>query len=84
MALNIKDPRTDRLARDLAAATGESLTVAIQVALQERYDKVQAVERVDDVVAAIDVISSRVAALPLLDRRSAEEILGYDGDGLPT
>ena len=28
MALTIKDPETERLARDLATATGESITVA--------------------------------------------------------
>ena len=36
MALNIKDPDTDRLARELAAATGESITVATRQAIEER------------------------------------------------
>jgi hypothetical protein len=33
---------------------------------------------------AIDAIVERVARLPVLDDRSAEEILGYDENGLPT
>jgi hypothetical protein len=33
MALSIKDPEADRLARELAARTGETLTEAIVVAL---------------------------------------------------
>ena len=36
MALSIKDPETDRLARDLAKATGESLTDAINGALRDK------------------------------------------------
>lgn len=36
MALSINDPEADRLARELAARTGETLTQAIEVALRER------------------------------------------------
>ena len=36
MALSIKDQEADRLARELAARTGETLTEAIVVALRER------------------------------------------------
>lgn len=39
MALNIKDPETERLAAELAAITGESKTRAIRVALQERKQR---------------------------------------------
>jgi len=42
MALNIKDPETDRLARELAAATGESITVAARRAIEERLERVRA------------------------------------------
>ncbi|MGL5811640.1 MAG: type II toxin-antitoxin system VapB family antitoxin, partial [Nocardioides sp.] len=41
MSLNIKDPETDRLARELALATGESITVAARTAIQERLDRVR-------------------------------------------
>lgn len=40
MALSIKDPETDRLARALAEATGESITEAIRRALEERLTRV--------------------------------------------
>jgi antitoxin VapB len=36
MALNIKDPQTEQLAREVAALTGDSLTGAVRVALVER------------------------------------------------
>jgi antitoxin VapB len=39
MAMNIKNPETERLARELAKRTGESLTVAITVALKERLER---------------------------------------------
>ena len=36
MPLSIKDPETERLARDLAQPTGETITVATKKALGER------------------------------------------------
>lgn len=41
MSLNIKNEETHRLARELAALTGESLTAAITVAVRERLERVQ-------------------------------------------
>ena len=42
MPLNIKDERAHALARELAAATGESMTEAVRVALEERLQRVAA------------------------------------------
>lgn len=39
MALNIKDPETERLATEVAKLTGESKTRAIRIALQERRQR---------------------------------------------
>lgn len=39
MALNIKDPETERLAAEIAALTGESKTGAIRAALRERKQR---------------------------------------------
>lgn len=83
MPLNINDAETNRLARELAAATGESLTTAVAVALGERLDRVTAPTRGRDLVAELDAIAVRCAALPLLDDRPEDEILGYDERGLP-
>ncbi len=84
MALNIKDAQTDRFVRQLAAATGESITTAVQIAVHERLDRVGVPpeERARQ-MAAIDEIVARVAELPVLDDRPADEILGYGPDGLP-
>jgi antitoxin VapB len=45
MSLNIKNEETHRLARELAGLTGESLTAAITVALEERLDRLQQSKR---------------------------------------
>lgn len=83
MALSIKNDDADRLARELAAETGESLTEAVVVALQERLDR-ERQRRGPGARARIERLVAVVAAMPTLDDRSAEAIIGYDGDGLPT
>ncbi len=80
MALSIKSDRADQLARELAALTGESITDAVVVALEARLD----LERRRRRAVGLDDIVERFARLPVLDPRSAEEILGYDDHGLPS
>jgi antitoxin VapB len=41
MALNIKDPETERLAREVAAMTGETKTGAIRTSLRERRERLR-------------------------------------------
>jgi antitoxin VapB len=83
MAISIKDPETDRLARALAAATGESLTEAIRHALQDRLDRESQRTR-RGIGVEVRRIQERLARLPVLDPRPADEILGYDDHGVPT
>ena len=83
MALNVKDPETERLARLLSERTGESLTEATRRALEERLrrigDNARKAALLDDLAAC----RRRWRDLPVLDRRGADEILGYDENGLP-
>jgi antitoxin VapB len=83
MALNIKDPQTDALARELAQTTGETITEAVTVAVRERLERLQAGRRPRRLADELDEIALRCAALPVLDERSEDEILGYDLNGLP-
>jgi antitoxin VapB len=83
MAVNIKDPRADMLVRELAHETGENITTAVVIAVSERLDRLHAGRRVRSLADELDEIAQRCAALPVLDRRSEEEILGYDEHGLP-
>ena len=41
MSLNIKNENAHRLARELAEATGESMTLAVSEALRERLERVR-------------------------------------------
>jgi len=84
MALNIKDPQTERAARALAPATGEGITHAVRVAVEERLARIDHDQRGRDLTGELIAIGDHCAALPDLDRRTAEEILGYDEHGLPT
>jgi antitoxin VapB len=81
--LNIKDPQTDRLARKLAQATGESITEAVAVAVRERLERINAGASARRLADELDEIALRCAALPSLDSRSDEEILDFDVHGLP-
>ncbi|HLZ84907.1 MAG TPA: type II toxin-antitoxin system VapB family antitoxin [Caulobacteraceae bacterium] len=84
MALNIKDPTAEKSARELAAATGEGLTLAIRKAVEERLARVRRDRGGRDTAAELLAIGAHCAALPDIDPRSADEILGYDEHGLPT
>lgn len=81
MALSIKSDEADRLARELAVRTGESLTQAVIVALRERLSRENA--RRVPVEARLRRLQAEVATMPIHDRRAAEDVLGYDADGLP-
>lgn len=80
MALNLKSPKADRLARELAKATGESITDAVIKALEERLARLPE-PRTQARLEKIRAIQNRVAVLPVLDHRSDDEILGYDDQG---
>ncbi|HEX5502542.1 MAG TPA: type II toxin-antitoxin system VapB family antitoxin [Thermomicrobiales bacterium] len=85
MALNIKDPEADRLARQLAERTGETITQAVITALRDRLAREE--RRQDRRALLLDeirAIGQHCASLPVLDERSADEILGYDDAGLPS
>lgn len=82
MALSIKSDEADRLARELAAATGESLTEAVTLALRERLER-ERERHAGDVVTRLRRLAEEVRSLPILDDRPAEAILGYDEHGLP-
>lgn len=83
MAFSIKHPEADRLARELARGTGESLTDAVLNALRERVERQKARQRPMTVREELRAIRERCARLPVLDPRTPDEILGYDKDGLP-
>ena len=82
MALNIKDTEADRLARALAAKTGETLTQTVIEALRQRLKRETAkapVSLKDEIMA----ISRRCTGLVRRTGRKPDDIIGYDDHGLP-
>lgn len=79
MVLNIKDAEADRLARQVARLTGESITRTVVIALQEKLAREER-RRNDDGMLVDDVlaIARSLSAQPTLDARSDEDILGFD------
>jgi antitoxin VapB len=84
MALNIKDECTDRLARELAAETGETITKAVTVAVRERLERLRGAVPRERRQQELTRIAKRSAQRRVRDGRSADEILGYGPDGLPS
>jgi antitoxin VapB len=83
MALSIKDPDTEQLARKLAEQTGESITIATRRALEERLRRVSTDARKTALLEDLAAIRRRWNTLAIVDRRSADAIIGYDESGLP-
>ncbi len=82
MAISIRNPHVERLARKLARETGTTMTDAIFQALEEKVMRIERRSGETGDLRAIMEISARSAALPTLDERSEDEILGYsDNDG---
>ena len=84
MALNIRNRRAEELADTLAKLTGETKTQAAIRALQDRLGRIRRQRSGRSLAAELDDLALHCASLPVLDQRSAEEILGYDEIGLPT
>ncbi len=90
MGLNIKSPKAEKAIRDLAAATGESLTEAAEIAAKERLARIRTKSKprsVEEFLEAIRPIQERVAAERAArgDTRTSQELMDdlYDEHGLP-
>jgi antitoxin VapB len=83
MALNIRNAEAERLAARLSKVTGETKTEAVTAALRERLARLTRERHGRRLADELDEIALHCASLPVRDRRSADEILGYDDSGLP-
>lgn len=80
--MSIKSDEADRLARELAAETGETLTEAVETALRERLEREHA-RNAASMRARLARLAADAAAMRVADDRTPEEIIGYDAAGLP-
>lgn len=83
MPISLKSPETERLARTLAEATGESITEAITRALEERLQRLNAAHSFEQYVVPVQRVQQRIRERPVLNARTADDIIGYGDDGAP-
>jgi antitoxin VapB len=83
MALNIRNDEAERLANRLAKLTGQTKTQAVTDALRDRLERLTRARRVRRLADELDAIALQSASRPVRDRRTADQILGYDDTGLP-
>jgi antitoxin VapB len=82
MAILIKDQEADQMIRMLAERTGESITDAVKQAVRERLERVPLTE--DEIAARkrkIEALIARACAMPTIDDRTPDEIIGYNEFG---
>ncbi len=91
MALNIKSPETEQVVRELARRTGLSITEAVHQAASDKLRAMEADHQAHVAVLTpeqreklrkIEAICKRASALPILDARTPDEIIGYDDKGV--
>lgn len=78
--MQTQEAEIEKLVQQLRALTGESTEEAMRNAVKERLDRLGASDR-EAFKARILAITSQVAAMPLLDGREPDEILGYNEHG---
>lgn len=82
MTVLIKDDEADRLIRQLAERTGETITEAVKKAVSERLAKTPlSEEEIAERMMRLRSIVAKFDAIPTMDDRSADEILGYNSKG---
>jgi antitoxin VapB len=82
MAINIRHPEVEELAEAIARLTGETKTEAVRRALHDRLARLRRERTRRRLADELDAIARECAALPVRDGRPADEILGYDENGV--
>jgi antitoxin VapB len=85
MPISLKNEETERLARELAETTGESLTLAVTLAIKERLERTQKAKKREGRMEWLNRITERTAPL-LKDLPPSDQIgdLLFDKEtGLP-
>jgi len=78
----IKDEEADQLIRKLAQRAGETMTEAVKKAVAERLDRLPLTEQeIAERRRRIERLLAKADAMPTVDNRSADEIIGYNEHG---
>ncbi len=78
MALSIKNPEAEKLVRQVSDESGENITQTIIHALEDKLERLRGRKSTTDLYEEIIKISRRCSSTSDKDKRSAEEILGYN------
>jgi antitoxin VapB len=84
MALSIKNSIVEEKARELAQRSGKSITDALNDSLDlalQRQRALQQLTKKEELFAKVKEIQKLVAALPILNNLTDDEILGYNEHG---
>ncbi len=83
MALMIDDTEAIQAIQQLAERTGESINVAVMMAAKDRLSHLRSPEEAAEIRQNMEKYRLYWASLPILDHRSADDIVGYDENGAP-
>lgn len=81
MGLNIKNENVQRLARQLARETGETMTAVIEQALEEKLGRLHRYQEREARYRRVNEILSRLPPVPPGVTSDHSDL--YDEDGLP-
>jgi antitoxin VapB len=90
VALNIKDPETEKAVRQLARRRGLSLTEAVRMAVRSELDKDELSEeekarRVAAAMARMEALDRKYGIKPAqhsMTKEEMDDIIGYDENGM--
>jgi antitoxin VapB len=83
MPISIRNVKVEALARDITGRTGETMTQAIVVALEERLARLRSPRETHAAARQLLNVARRINRRRTRDARAPEAILGYDDHGLP-
>jgi len=82
MTVLIRDEEADRMIRQLAERTGDTITDAVKGAVSEKLARTPLSEaEIRERRAKLQAILAKFDAMPTVDHRSADEIIGYNDKG---
>ena len=83
MVLMIKNARADRIVRELASRSSAAIATASAIVSPVRLARLPKTKgRIDR--EELERVLARIRSYPITDDRTADEILGYDENGLPS
>src|SRR5260370_7921259 len=83
MRISIRNAETEELARELGKESGETIREVIKKSLQDRLQRVRGRRHARELPEQVEDILQRMDALPTLDERAEDEILGHERRGGP-